>query len=88
MNAPDWAALESIRDANRYSAMCEAGERQAAAEAEQQAAINKACAAIRAISMDYESARQILSTLACTMKACRLSESDVEMVEATADCIG
>ena len=34
MNAPDWAALESIRDANRYSAMCEAGERQAAAEAE------------------------------------------------------
>ena len=34
MNAPDWAALESIRNANRYSAMCEAGERQAAAEAE------------------------------------------------------
>jgi len=88
MNAPDWAVIERGKDADRYSAMCSEAERQDKAEAEQQAAINKACAAIRAMHVDCETARQILMTLACAMKASGIGESDVELVEYTADVIG
>ena len=69
MNAPDWAALERARDAERYSGMCEAAEReeQKAAEADRQ--MNIALTAIRQMHINVSNVRQLLSTIASTATA-------------------
>ena len=48
MNAPDWAALERARDAERYSGMCEAATTQQAEEAAIAADFLKTCRAVDA----------------------------------------
>lgn len=68
MNAPDWAALERARDAERYSGMCEAAERddREAEEADRQ--MNIALTAIRNMHINMSNVRQLLSTIAAAGK--------------------
>ena len=87
MNAPDWIVTERIRDAERYSAMCEAGEQEARERAEREQQISRACAAIQRCDLDSDAVRQIISTLGCRMLRCGFSVGDVEMVESVGDCI-
>ena len=87
MNAPDWAVIERRHDADRYSAMCVAGEQEARERAEREQQISRACAAIQRCDLDSDAVRQIIATLGCRMVRCGFSVGDVEMVESGGDCI-
>ncbi len=64
MNAPDWAAIERARDADLYSDMCAAAEREDWESAEADKQMNRALAAIRQMHINVSNVRQLLSTIA------------------------
>lgn len=81
MNAPDWTAIERMRDANAYSDALNEAERIERFQAEQEARLNAACNCIRKSDLTPSMVSQILMTLGSRMAQCGFSASDVQAVD-------
>ena len=84
MNTPDWHAIETRRDADRYSAMCAATDAADALDYLDRQAVTNVCAAIRSARLSRTGVRQILETLGSAMAACgEFSEVEVASIDDT-----
>lgn len=85
MNAPDWSVIENMRNAQRYSDLCNEAELQNRIEAERDIDTNRVCSAIRNCDLSPAQVHQIMCTLACEMKRRGWHEVAVAAVEDAGD---
>ena len=85
MNSFDPMAVQALRDAQRYSDLCNERELIEQAAAEEDAQTNRVLSAIRKCDLTPAQVHQILVTLACEMKRAGHSEIAITAVEEASD---
>lgn len=85
MNAPDWTVISRMKDAQRYSDLCNEAEMLEQLAAEEDAQTNSVLSAIRKCDLSPAQVHQILVTLACEMKRAGHSEIAITAVEEASD---
>lgn len=85
MNSFDPMAVQALRDAQRYSDLCNEADRREQIAAEEDAQTNRVLSAIRKCDLTHAQVHQILVTLACEMKRAGHSEIAIAAVEEASD---
>lgn len=84
---PDWAAIESAKDAQSYSDLCMQADLNEANEARRMAESIRIATAIRAAELTPGQVRQLLATLACEMARKQYTPDAIEVVETAVESI-